>query len=123
MGRRQNPQHPGFVGVDQRYDCRACIASHAERHEFPMLDAANQTAWAIFQRVEDQVRVGMDVVGLDYTILPTVFQLYDVPREDWRLTFEKIVEVNRAQQAERAIQRATEQSKQAAAKTEASFRG
>ncbi len=123
MGRRQDPQHPGFVAADERYDCRACIAWHARQFEFPELDAENLTAWAIYQRVEDQVRVGMDIVGLDYTVLPTVFELYGIPREEWRLTFEKVVEINRAQQQERAIQRVTEQSKRAAATTERTIHG
>jgi hypothetical protein len=52
-----------------------------------------------------------------------VFELYGIPREEWRLMFEKIAEISRAQQQERAIARATEQSKRAEAVTQRAING
>lgn len=111
---RQDATHPGFVAKDQRYDCAQCIRNHGKDNDFPDLAPGNALAWALYQQVEDQVRIGMDVVGLDYAVLPAVFDLYSIPQEDRRDLFEKIVILNRANQEHRSRQRALEQSKKAA---------
>jgi hypothetical protein len=121
--RRQEPSHPGFVAVDQRYDCRQCIMTHGQRLEFPPLDDESALAWHLFQTVEGQVRAGMDIIGLDICALPPVFDIYGIPYGERRTLFEKITVIANAQQTERAVAAARKQSMDAAAKTEASFRG
>ena len=106
----QNPQHPGFTARDTAYDCGQCIAWHADRYHFPELDEANAFAWTLYLRVSDQQRVGMDVIGLDYSVLPPIFDLYGVAAADRPLLFEKIGLVNNACQEHR--QRRREHDKQ-----------
>jgi hypothetical protein len=110
---RQDPQHDGFVAVDAWFDCGQCVTRHGERHGFPPLDPEHHDAWSIFQAVNDQVRVGMDVVGLDYAVLPAVFDLYAIPTGERRFLFERIAILNRAQQEHRALERQREQSRKA----------
>jgi hypothetical protein len=110
---RQDPQHDGFVAADAWYDCAQCVRKHGERHGFPPLDPEHHDAWSIFQAVNDQVRIGMDVVGLDYAVLPPVFDLYGIPQAERRLLFEYIAILNGAQQKHRALQREREQSQAA----------
>ncbi len=107
---RQDSQHDGFVAVDAWYDCQQCVRKNGERNGFPPLEPAHHEAWGIFQAINDQVRVGMDVVGLDYGVLPAVFDLYDVPRSERRVLFEQIAILNGAQQKHRSLQRQREQA-------------
>jgi hypothetical protein len=104
---RQVPTHPGFVGGAERYDCGACIAYHAREWQFPLLAGLSIHAWDLFALLQDQQRAGgMDVIGLDYTVLPFVFDLYDVPAgKPRRRLFERIVWINHAVAAHRAEQR------------------
>lgn len=113
---RQIPTHPGFVGGDQRYDCGACITYHAREWGFPMLDGLAAQAWDLYALLQDQQRAGgMDVIGLDYGVLPFVFDLYDVPPGPTRRKlFERIVWVNHAVNAHRADERELEAQKQKA---------
>ena len=107
---RQEPQHDGFVAVDQRYDCGQCVTAHARRFEFPVLDPENVTAWTIFHEIADQVRIGMDVVGLDYGVLPVVFGFHRVPEDEQLLLYQKIAILSRAREEHRAMQAARKQS-------------
>jgi len=115
---RQDSQHDGFVSRDVPYDCAQCIGASAKRHEFPELDPENYPAWRLYQQVEDQVRIGMDVVGLDYTVLPAVFAIYQIPPSEQPLLFEKLVVLNRLQQEQRARERAMESSRKAEAQSQ-----
>lgn len=116
---RQEPQHDGFVGLDQPYDCTACVAAHAERFEFPVMPTDAAEAWAIFQAMQGQVRVGMEIVGLDYGVLPMLFDLYGVPVTERRFRFEQIAILDHAQSEHRQIERQRESSRSAEAKTQA----
>lgn len=128
---RQEPSHDGFVAVDLPYDCAQCIRAHAGRVNAhmeaevfpPTLDPANHLAWTLFQQIEDQVRVGMEVVGLDYGVLPAVFDLYGVPQAERRLLFEKVVVLNRARQHDRARTKQREHSAKMAAQNDRVARG
>lgn len=119
----QSAQHDGFVAVDQPFDCQQCVAAHAKRFEFPTLPDEAAQAWRLYHLLQDQVRVGMDVVGLDYTAIPMVFDLYAVPLEERRMLFEQVVILNHAQQEHRALERARESSRQAEAKTQRAMHG
>ncbi len=116
---RQEPQHDGFVAVDAWYDCAQCVSRHGARHDFPPLDAEHQEAWTIFQTVQSQVVIGMDVVGLNYAVLPPVFDLYGIPvGDDRRVLFERIAILDQEQQRHRANQRQREASEKAERQTQ-----
>lgn len=112
---RQDAQHPGFVAADQAYDCTQCVRIHGERHGFPPLEEANLEAWEFYDVLIGQVRIGMDVVGLDMTAIPVAFDIYDVPRESRRLLFEKLMIIDRAVQENRGRARERERIKAKAA--------
>lgn len=111
----QDPSHPGFVGPAERYDCGQCIRWHGERFQFPALLPANVQAWELYWLLQDQVRAGLDVIGLDYAVLPWIFALYAVPAAEQRLLFEKIAVMNRTVMADRATKREHEKATHAAA--------
>lgn len=106
----QHPQHPGFVGGDRRYDCGACVAHHQALYDFPGLTGLSASAWELYALLQDQQRAGgLDVIGLDYGVLPVVFDVYEVPRGPVRRRlFERIVWINHAVGAHRAAQRELE---------------
>ena len=58
--------------------------------------------------LQDQQRVGMDLIGLDYSVLPFAFDLWEVPKGDRRLLFEKISIINTCVGARRAEKREQE---------------
>lgn len=91
---RQDAGHPGFVAADRPYDCNACIAFHGEKFSFPPLPDEAQEAWALYMLLQDQQRVGMDVIGLDYTVLPVAFDVYEIPAPRRRRVFEQLVTLN-----------------------------
>lgn len=101
----QNANHPGYVAPDVAYDCGQCIAHFARGYGFPELLPENAEAWGLYFTLQDQQRVGMDLLGLDYGVLPAVFELLEVPRAERRLLFEKLAIVNHAEQAHRAEKR------------------
>ena len=101
----QNPQHAGYVAPDRPYDCGKCVAYHARAYGFPELLPENADAWRLYFVLQDQQRVGMDLLGLDYTVLPIVFDLEGVPHAARPLLFEKLAVVNHAEQAQRAEKR------------------
>jgi len=107
----QNPKHPGFVAPDQPYSCGQCIASHATQYAFPPLESENVLAWDLYMSVQDQQRVGMDLIGLDYTVLPFAFDLWEVPKDQRRLLFEKLQIANHEVTARRAEKRKEEQKR------------
>ena len=75
-----------------------------------MLEGLSAQAWDVYALLQDQQRAGgMDVIGLDYAVLPFVFDLYDVPvGATRRRLFERIVWVNHAVNAHRAAERELE---------------
>lgn len=111
---RQESSHDGYVAADAWHDCAQCVMRHGQRHEFPPLDPEHVEAWTIFQAVAGQQRIGMDVIGLDYAVLPTVFDLYGVPPgDDRRVLFERIAILSEAQQADRARRAALKSAEEA----------
>lgn len=102
---RQNPAHPGFTAPAEPYDCAQCIRTHAARHGFPPLHPANAEAWDLYMTIQDQQRVGMDVLALDHGAIETAFRIYGVPEADRRLLYEKLLvmdhECQRRRQEER----------------------
>lgn len=128
---RQDPQHDGFVAVDTRYDCQQCISAHAARVNtqhvetggtgivFPPLDAENVAAWELYQQVEDQQIVGMEVIALNHAVLFSVLDLYGLTEpNERRLMYQKVVSIDRAAQAHRALQRERDKSQAALAKSQ-----
>lgn len=101
----QNPKHPGFVGRADYYDCAACIGWHAKEYHFPVLADEHVEAWNLYLMLADQQRIGMDVIGLDYNVLPGVFAMEGVPRWRWRTLFAELVTINHAHLAQRAHER------------------
>lgn len=100
------PAHlPGFVAADKPLDCGACIAHHGKQRDFPPLDAEHVEAWNLFLLLQDQQRIGMEPIGLDYVALPAVFELEEIPRSRRRELFRSIVILNHALQAHRATER------------------
>lgn len=71
-------------------------------------------AWNLYLLLQDQQRIGMDVIGLDYTVLPVVFDVYEVPRWRRRVLFEQLVTLNHAFTGHRARQREREAEEQRA---------
>lgn len=106
----QNHAHPGFVDVGERYDCAQCIAWHQDEYQFPALSALNAQAWELYGTIQDQQRAGgMDVIGLDYTVVPIVFSIYEVPPgRAQRMLFERLILINRAVSEHRSQQRELE---------------
>jgi len=98
--------HFGYVGPQERFDCGQCITRNAEHYGFPPLDGRYAEAWRLFMLLHDQQRVGMEPIGLDYTVLPAVFDLEGIvdPRERRRL-FGELVALNHALQAYQGEQR------------------
>jgi hypothetical protein len=113
---RMNPQHPGFVESDARYDCAQCVERQGAMNGFPPLGAGNAEAHQLYQAIGGQQRIGMDMIGLDMAVLPLAFELYDVPREDRRLMFEKLMILDGAHRRDRDRRR---QLKEAEAKAQA----
>lgn len=108
---RQNAQHPGFVARDAPYDCGACIAWHAHERGFPTLEPRDYPAWNLYLQLQGQQRIGMDVIGLDYGVLETMYRLMNVPRWCWRWMTEQLLVLDHATQANRVVQREREQRK------------
>jgi len=104
----QNTGHPGFVAADQAYDCQKCIAHHSQSYAFPMLEPEDFEAWNIFLLLQDQQRIGMDIIGLDYSVLPAVFDLLGIQYYKRRWLFEQLVVLNHAFTAHRAEKREQE---------------
>ena len=90
----QAPGHPGFTSPTTPYDCAACIRWHGDRFGFSDLDPANYEAWGLYQKLHGQVRIGMDVVGLDWGAIPIAFDLYQVEAEERLPLFEKLLVVD-----------------------------
>lgn len=109
----QHPQHPGFVAPDLPYNCRQCINWHGERFGFPPLEEENEEAWHVYMGVlQGQVRVGMEVVGLDYTAIEPAFRFCHVLPEDAEELFAQIVVMDQEASAYRQ-RRAESQRKRA----------
>lgn len=107
----QNPKHPGFIAPDQQYSCGQCIAWHGTQYAFPPLESENVLAWDLYMSVQDQQRVGMDLIGLDYTVLPFAFELWEVPQDQRRLLFEKIALIDHQVTTRRAEKREQERKR------------
>ena len=108
-GQTSFPIPERFLGPDQPYDCHACIQWHGEKYGFPALASANQRAWELYFRFQDQQRGGgMDVLGLDYGILDFAFRLYQIPPVEQRVLLEKIIIMNREVNRHRADKREQE---------------
>ena len=103
----QNRSHPGFVAVDQPYDCGQCIKWHGEQYGFPHLENEDYEAWNMFLLLQDQQRIGMDIIGLDYSVLPVVWDIMGVPHMKRRFLFEQLVVLNHAFKAHRAAEHET----------------
>ena len=57
----------------------------------------NQRSWSLFLQVETQWRTAMGgATGLDYSILPLVFEMNCVPREDWKELFDDLRSMEKA---------------------------
>ena len=56
----------------------------------------------------------MDVIGLDYTVLPVAFAMHRVPEDEWPIWFDKMMVINHAQQEHRARKREAEDMKRKA---------
>ena len=85
-------QHPGFVAEDQPLDCGKCIQAHAEKFQFPPLEAGNVQAWELYMQFQGQQRVGFSgATGLDANVLRLGFHCYRIPMRDRRLLLQKIL--------------------------------
>lgn len=109
---RQRESHPGFVMEDERYDCGQCIAATGLQCNFPPLDPANATAWELYQILAGQQRIGMDVIGLDMTAVPVVFDTYDIPHDDRPLLLEKLMLIDAATGRERDRRRERDKARE-----------
>ena len=107
----QHPEHPGFVDARKPYNCAQCIRWHGDRLGFPDLDPENGEAWGLYNRLQSQVRIGMDVVGLDYTVLPVAFDLYQILDAERVEVFEKLMVIDHEAMEERARQRERDKRK------------
>lgn len=87
----QDPEWPGFVAKDTPYDCAQCIRYWAAEKGFAQLEAPDVQAWNLWWLLQNQQRIGMDVIGLDYAVLPAVFDLEGIVEEDRRALFHKLV--------------------------------
>ncbi len=101
---RQNTAHWGFVGKAERYDCGQCITRHAREYGFPPLDAGQIEVWNLWFLVQSQQRTGGmgDSAGLDFGVLPAVFDLEGIPQARRRRLFRQLVTLNDAWLAHRA---------------------
>src|SRR6185369_3176410 len=104
----QAPGHPGFTSPTTPYDCTACIRWHGQTvGQFDDLEPANFEAWGLYQKLHGQVRVGMDIVGLDWGAIPIAFDLFRVEEEERLPLFEKLLVIDqeagdhRSREAER----------------------
>lgn len=102
---RQSSEHPGYVAADVAYDCSACIAWHGDRYRFPTLEPDDQEAWHLMLLLQDQQRMGMEPIGLDYGVLPAVFALEGIPTERQRRRFHELAQLNHVFQAHYAEER------------------
>lgn len=102
---RQSPDHWGYVGNDVPYDCGQCIARHAEEFNFPTLTEGHYEAWSLWLLLQDQQRIGMEPIGLDYSVLPAVFEMEGIPRERWQALFRQLVALNHVGQSHYVKQR------------------
>lgn len=51
----------------------------------------NYTAFSVFNSISTQWRYSMSgVTGLDYNVLPSVFNMMDIPSSDWPYLFDDI---------------------------------
>ena len=99
----------GFTGPSDRYDCQACINWHAREFKFPTLGAANGEAWALYLEIQGQQRGGgFGPAGLDMTVLPTVFDLHQVPQSERLGLYQKILVIDRCVQEHEAAKREKE---------------
>lgn len=111
---RQASEHWGYVAPDVPYDCGQCITRHAEEYGFPTLTDAHVEAWHLMLLLHDQQRVGMEPIGLDYGVLPAVFEMEGIPRERWQGLFRQLVALNHVWQSHYAKQREERKEAQAA---------
>lgn len=103
---QQNATHPGFVAKDRAYDCLKCMNHSARERGYPeMLDSEGLEAWNLYLMLQDQQRIGMDVIGLDYNCLPGVFDILGIPTRERMGLFERLVMINRAIQDRNAKKR------------------
>jgi hypothetical protein len=113
----QNPDHPGFVEASARYDCQACINWHAREFKFPTLGAANQPAWALYLEIQGQQRGGgFGPMGLDVTVLPTIFDLHQIPQAERLGLYQKLLVIDRVVQEHEAGKREKERRSREAKK-------
>jgi hypothetical protein len=110
---QQSSRHPGYVGPATTYDCGQCIGWHATKLEFPGLPPESVDAWNLYFAIQSQQRVGMDVIGLDLSVLPTVFAIRQVPRWQWAAVTDQLLAIDQAVAEKRAQDRETEKAKQA----------
>lgn len=107
---RQNEHHRGFVGKATRYDCGQCITAHATERGFPPLGVEHVEAWNLWFTVQSQQRAGGmgEPGGLDYGVLPAIFDLEGVPTYRRRRLFHELAALNDAVQAKRAREAETQ---------------
>lgn len=115
-GQRPGPIPARFRGKDQPYDCQACIAWHAETLHFPELAEENREAWDFYLRIQDQQRFGGmgEAMGLDLTVAESAARIYDVPDEERRDLFDKLLVINAAVMQHREHTREMERMKREA---------
>ena len=113
----QQPGHPGYIAPDQPYDCGQCIGWHAAQYGFPTLDEHPEGADALqfYFRIGDQQRAGgWELLGLDYTVLPLVFDLYGIPPGERVRLFEALQAINAEVQSWREEKREIEEKRREA---------
>lgn len=120
---RQSEAHWGYVGADVPYDCGQCIARHAQEFAFPTLTEAHYEAWQLWLLLHDQQRMGMEPIGLDYGVLPAVFEIKGIPRERWSGLFDQLVALNHVAQAHYVQQRDQKREADAAKRKMSGGRG
>lgn len=58
----------------------------------PTLMAENQIAWELFEDTTQQLRVGGmgGIFGFEFSALPVLFTIHQIPEEDWFVMFKKL---------------------------------
>lgn len=108
--------HYGFVGKDVALSCGQCIRKHGEKYRFPDMPGRYVEAWSLFLLLMDQQRIGMEPIGLDYTVLPAVFDLLGVEASERRRLFEDLVILSNAHNTHRSRERVRDKDKREAEK-------
>ena len=111
LGQMQ-PEHPGYIGPANAYDCQQCITAQARKKQFPSLGEENLTAWNLYLQIQGQQRVGGlgEPIALDVQAIEPMLRLSRVPLEDWPLTTEKLLIIDRAMQEDRDSRRRQEET-------------